>query len=120
MPSGSTRHHHELTLVLLSSILVQVLRVMQAYCLGLALGVSAPVWAYFVFIPLIVIIMQVPIIDDTGTSQLAFDLFFQQVGVPSPQAVALDPLRRPCARRQPAWGAALHDRFGEAIEARQL
>lgn len=84
------RHHRELTTVLLSSILVQVLRVVQAYCLGLALGVSAPVWAYFVFIPLIVIIMQVPITPSgLGTSQLAFDLFFRQVGVPSPQAVAL-------------------------------
>ena len=84
------RHHRELTVVLLSSILVQVLRVVQAYCLGLALSVLAPVWAYFVFIPLIVIIMQVPITPSgLGTSQLAFDLFFQQVGVPSPQAVAL-------------------------------
>ena len=85
-----TRHHGELTNVLLSSIGVQVIRVCQAYCLGLALGIAAPLWAYFVFVPLIVIVMQIPItIMGLGTSQLGFDLFFGQVGVPAAQAVAL-------------------------------
>ena len=84
------RHHGELTNVLLSSIGVQVLRVLQAYCLGRALGIGAPLWAYFVFIPLIVIIMQVPVtISGLGTSQVAFDIFFQQVGVPRAEAAAL-------------------------------
>ncbi len=85
-----TRHHAELTNVLVSSIGVQILRVVQAYCLGLAIGITAPVWAYFVFIPLIVIVMQLPITPSgLGTSQLMFDLFFRQVGVASASAVAL-------------------------------
>ncbi|MBA3295907.1 MAG: flippase-like domain-containing protein [Acidobacteria bacterium] len=85
-----SHHHGELTNVLASSIAVQVIRVVQAYCLGMAIGVTAPLWTYFVFVPLIVIVMQIPItISGLGTSQLMFDLFFGQVGVPSAQAVAL-------------------------------
>jgi uncharacterized membrane protein YbhN (UPF0104 family) len=84
------RHHRELTYVLVSSIAVQVLRVLQAYCLGLALGIEAPLWAYFVFVPLIVIVMQIPVTTmGLGTSQLAFAAFFGQVGVASAEAVAL-------------------------------
>ncbi len=85
-----SRHRGVLTNVLASSIAVQVIRVVQAYCLGMALGVTAPLWTYFVFVPLIVIVMQIPItISGLGTSQWMFDLFFGQVGVPSAQAVAL-------------------------------
>ena len=84
------RHHGALTTVLLASVGVQALRVLQAYCLGLALGITAPLWAYFVFIPLIVMVMQVPVTPSgLGTSQVAFPLFFGQVGVASAQAVAL-------------------------------
>lgn len=84
------RHHRELTYVLLASIAVQVLRVLQAYCLGAALGVAAPIWAYFVFVPLIVLVMQIPVTAmGLGTSQLAFPVFFGQVGVPRAEAVAL-------------------------------
>jgi uncharacterized membrane protein YbhN (UPF0104 family) len=84
------RHHGELTTVLFASTLVQALRVIQAYCLGQAIGIAAPLWTYFVFVPLIVMVMQLPITPSgLGTSQLAFDLFFRQVGVPSAHAVAL-------------------------------
>ena len=84
------RHHGELTTVLVASIGVQGLRVLQAYCLGAALGITAPLWAYFVFVPLIVMLMQIPITPSgLGTSQVAFPLFFHQVGVSSAQAVAL-------------------------------
>ena len=83
-------HHGELTSVLVSSIVVQLLRVLQAYCLGLALGIAAPAWAYVVFVPLIVFIMQIPITPmGLGTSQFAFELFFGRVDVASADAVAL-------------------------------
>jgi glycosyltransferase 2 family protein len=83
-------HHREVTSVLLSSIVVQGLRVLQAYCLGHALGIAVPLATYFVFIPLIVIVMQVPItVSGLGVSQAMFDLLFTRVGVPSAQAVAL-------------------------------
>lgn len=85
-----THHHRELTTVLLSSIVVQGLRVLQAFCLGMALGISTPLWVYFVFVPLIVIVMQVPItISGLGVSQWMFELLFTRVGVTSEAAVAL-------------------------------
>lgn len=84
------QHHGELTLVLLASIAVQGIRVLQAFCLGAALGLAAPLWAYFVFVPLIVLVMQLPVtILGLGTSQAMFALLFTRVGVPAPEAVAL-------------------------------
>ena len=83
-------HHGELTLVLLASVAVQGIRVLQAFCLGAALGLTAPLWAYFVFVPLIVLVMQLPVtILGLGTSQAMFALLFTRVGVPAPEAVAL-------------------------------
>lgn len=83
-------HHSEVTSVLVASVVVQGLRVLQAYCLGHALGIAVPLTTYFVFIPLIVIVMQVPItVSGLGVSQAMFDLLFTRVGVPSAQAVAL-------------------------------
>lgn len=85
-----SRHHGEVTTVLVSSIAVQGLRVLQAYCLGAALGMTVPLWTYFVFIPLIIILMQVPItVSGLGISQAMFDLLFTRVGVSSAEAVAL-------------------------------
>jgi uncharacterized protein (TIRG00374 family) len=83
-------HHGELTYVLLASIAVQAIRVLQAFCLGMAIGIGAPLWAYFLFIPVIVIVMQLPIsISGLGTSQLLFPIFFGRLGVPASEAVAL-------------------------------
>lgn len=115
-----TRHHGELTNVLLSSIAVQFIRVIQAYCLGLALGIAAPLWTYFVFIPLIVIVMQLPITPSgLGTSQLMFDLFFTQVGVPSAAAVALSILFVALGVVGNLPGAVLYAIRGRAAEARE-
>ena len=88
-----TAHHAEVTTVLLASITVQGLRVLQAYCLGVAIGITTPLWVYFVFIPLIVIVMQVPItVSGLGVSQAMFELLFTRAGVPSAEAVALSVL----------------------------
>ena len=82
--------HHELLNVLASSIGVQLLRIVQAWLLGLALGITAPITAYAAFIPLILLVMLLPItVNGLGTSQAAFVWFFAQVGVPSPPAFAL-------------------------------
>ncbi len=85
--------HRDLLNVLASSIAVQVLRVVQAYYLGRALGISAPLSAYFAFIPLILLVMLLPItINGIGTSQAAFVWFFARAGVPGPPAFALSVL----------------------------
>lgn len=84
--------HRELLNVLAGSLGVQVLRIVQAWFLGLALGVTAPAGAYFAFIPLILLVMLLPVtIYGIGTSQLAF-LLFGRVGVSSPQAFAMSVL----------------------------
>jgi glycosyltransferase 2 family protein len=83
-------HHGELTTVLVASIAVQLLRVVQAWCLGTALGITAPAWSFFVFIPLIVIVMQIGLTPSgLGTSQVMFELLFTRVGVSSAEAAAL-------------------------------
>ena len=68
-----SRHHGELARVLLMSIAVQAIRVMQAWCLGEALGIALPLLTYFAVVPVILLIMQVPItINGLGTTQVAF------------------------------------------------
>ncbi len=79
-----------LVAVLGGSIGVQVLRILQAYCLGVSLGIPLPVTAYFAFIPVILLVMLLPIsINGLGTSQLAFAGLFGRAGVSQADAVAL-------------------------------
>lgn len=83
-------HHAELTNVLVMSVIVQIIRVLQAYALGRALGLAVPLPLYFAFIPVIVLIMQIPIAPSgIGTSQAAFLVLFGAAGVASADAVAL-------------------------------
>jgi uncharacterized protein (TIRG00374 family) len=83
-------HRTELVKVLLASIGVQFLRVVQAYCLGRGLSMDVPLVLYFVFIPLAMLVMQIPItILGLGIGQLAFVALFGQVNVPASQSVAL-------------------------------
>lgn len=85
--------HRELFTVLLGSVAVQVLRVMQGYYLGQALGITAPLAAYFAFIPLILLVMLLPItVNGIGTSQAAFIWFFARAGVSNAPAFALSVL----------------------------
>ena len=88
------RHFHgELTGVLLASVAVQVLRIVQAYCLGRAVGITAGLPVYFAFVPLILLVMLLPItINGLGTSQAAFVWFFGRASVAPPLAFALSVL----------------------------
>lgn len=84
------RHHAELANVLLGSLGVQVLRIVQAYCLGRALAIDLSVLAYFAFVPLILLVMLLPVsINGIGPSQVAFVWFFGRAGVPDAQSFAL-------------------------------
>lgn len=77
-------HHGALLLVLGLSVVVQLLRVVQAYCLGRALALTLPMIVYFGFIPVITLVMQVPItVAGLGTTQYAFEWMFARAGVPS-------------------------------------
>lgn len=84
------RHHGAVTLVLIASVGVQFLRVIQAWCLGLSLGLAAPLLQYIAFVPLIVLIMQLaPVINGLGASQFAFVWLFGIGGTPEAPAFAL-------------------------------
>ena len=87
------RHRGALLQVLAASIAVQVLRILQAYYLGAAIGLSAPLVAYFAFVPLIMLVMLLPVtINGIGTSQAAFIWFFTRVQTPAHEAFALSVL----------------------------
>lgn len=85
------RHHHAaLAGVLLTSLAVQGLRVLQAWCLGRAIGIDAALAVYFVAIPVVLLIMLLPItINGLGTGQAAFLWTFGEAGVGKPEALAL-------------------------------
>jgi len=86
-------HHREVARVLVMSIAVQVIRVLQAWCLGVSLGLHVPLTTYFVFVPIIVLIMQLPItINGLGTTQVAFLQLFVPQGAPEAQVFALSVL----------------------------
>jgi uncharacterized protein (TIRG00374 family) len=83
-------HHGALVGVLGLSVVVQLLRVVQAYCLGRALDLMLPMIVYFGVIPVITLVMQVPItVAGLGTTQYAFEWMFSRAGVPSPVTFAL-------------------------------
>ena len=83
-------HHGALLAVLALSVVVQLLRVVQAYCLGRALDLTLPMIVYFGFIPVITLVMQVPItVAGLGTTQYAFEWMFGRAGVPSAVSFAL-------------------------------
>jgi hypothetical protein len=86
-------HHRALAGVLALSIVVQLLRVVQAYCLGRALDLTQPMTVYFAVIPVITLVMQIPItVAGLGTTQYAFELMFGRVGVPAHVTFALSML----------------------------
>ena len=86
-------HQAELLRVLVVSVLVQVIRIVQAWCLGRALGLELPLVMYFALIPLVLLVMLLPItVNGIGTSQWAFDRLFVPAGASPAQAFAVSVL----------------------------
>jgi uncharacterized protein (TIRG00374 family) len=86
-------HHGVLGTVLTGSVTVQILRILQAYYLGVALGIQQPLLIYFAFIPLILLIMFLPITaNGIGTGQAAFVWLFRRAGTSGAEAFALSVL----------------------------
>jgi len=82
--------HWRLLQVLAASVAVQVLRIVQAYCLGRALQIDAGLTVYFAFVPIILLVMLLPVsINGLGTSQAAFVWLFGRIGIQSAPAFAL-------------------------------
>jgi uncharacterized protein (TIRG00374 family) len=83
----------ELLGVLTLSIAVQVLRILQAFCLGRALGIGLPPAPYFALVPVIVLVMQLPVsVAGLGTGNWAFVALFGLAGVAQADAFALSVL----------------------------
>ncbi len=83
-------HHGALGNVLIGSVAVQALRVIQAYYLGLSIGIQQPLVTYFALVPLILLIMFLPITaNGIGTGQAAFLWLFSRVGTPREESFAL-------------------------------
>ena len=85
--------HGALLNVLVCSLAVQMLRVLQTYCLGLSLGLPIGMGVYFALVPIILLIALMPItINGIGTTQAGFVWLFGRVGVQDAPAFTLSVL----------------------------
>jgi len=86
-------HRRTLAVVLATSLVVQVLRILQGWCLGLALGLAVEGLWYFAFVPVIVLVILLPIsVGGLGTGNLAFVELFALAGVGAAEAFVLSVL----------------------------
>lgn len=79
--------------VMIWSIVVQVLRVTQAYLLGVGLGMAVPYAYFLLFMPLGLLLLLLPIsISGFGAPQAGFVWMLRPMGVPDAQSFALSTL----------------------------
>ncbi|MCK4546051.1 MAG: flippase-like domain-containing protein [Candidatus Eisenbacteria sp.] len=72
------------------AIVVQILRVLVHYEVAVALGIDIPMRYYFLFIPVIAILIALPVsINGIGVRENAGVFFFRQVGVTAPEAFSM-------------------------------
>jgi uncharacterized protein (TIRG00374 family) len=110
-------HHNEMARVLVMSVIVQAIRVVQAWCLGQALGVHLSLSMYFALVPAIVLIMQLPItVNGLGTTQWAFDALFVPRGAAPAPVFALSVLFLALGVIGSLPGGVLYA-FGEPVRA---
>ena len=87
------RHRGVLLHVMAWSLVVQVLRITQAYLLGLGLGMSVPYAYYLLFMPLGLLMLLVPIsISGFGVPQGVIVWLLRPMGVPDALSFALSTL----------------------------
>jgi uncharacterized protein (TIRG00374 family) len=86
-------HQGVLAFVLTLSVVVQFLRILQAYVMGTGIGMTIGFVYYLVFMPVGLITMLLPIsLGGFGLPQLSFVLLLEAQGVPRPDALALSTL----------------------------
>jgi glycosyltransferase 2 family protein len=86
-------HRGALAGVALLSLIVQVLRIVQAYLLGRGIGIEVPFSYYLLFMPIGLIALLLPIsISGIGAPQGIIVWLLAPAGVPGPQALALSTL----------------------------
>jgi hypothetical protein len=86
-------HRGALASVALLSLLVQLLRILQAYLLGRGIGIDVAFSYYLVFMPIGLIALLLPIsISGFGAPQGIIVWLLTPAGVPAPQGLALSTL----------------------------
>lgn len=71
----------------LLTLFVQMLRILVFYAVAVSCGVYAPVTYYFIFVPLITLLVMLPVsINGIGVREGSFVAFFALVGVPASEA----------------------------------
>lgn len=86
-------HPSTLLAVLIWSLVVQLLRVGQAYYLGSSLGMTVPFTYYLVFMPVGLLMLLLPIsVSGFGLPQGVIVWLLEPLGVPAPEAFALSTL----------------------------
>jgi uncharacterized protein (TIRG00374 family) len=87
------RHPGTLLRVLMLSFAVQLLRITQAYVLGLGLGIAVPFGYYLVFMPIGLLLLLLPVsISGFGLPQAWIVWLLRPMHVPDPQSFALSTL----------------------------
>jgi len=87
------RHRGVLVHVMFWSIVVQLLRITQAYLLGLGLGIAVPFRYYLFFMPIGLLMLLLPIsISGFGLPQGAIVWLLRPLGVPDERSFALSTL----------------------------
>jgi uncharacterized protein (TIRG00374 family) len=72
-----------------ASLAWNLILVFGYYLLGLAVGIDLPLWYYFLFVPIISVVLMIPSVGGLGVREGTTVLLFTQVGVSEPQALAL-------------------------------
>jgi uncharacterized protein (TIRG00374 family) len=72
-----------------ASVVWNLMLIFGNYLLGLAVGVDLSLYYYFLFIPIISVLLMLPSIGGLGIREGAYVLLFSQVGVANSQALAL-------------------------------
>jgi hypothetical protein len=72
-----------------ASVVWNLMLIVGNYLLGLAVGIDLSLYFYFLFIPIISVLLMLPSIGGLGIREGAYVLLFSQVGVANSQALAL-------------------------------
>jgi uncharacterized protein (TIRG00374 family) len=88
---GSIRFYRTVDLVraTAASVVWNLMLILGNYLLGLAVGIDLSLYYYFLFIPIISVLLMLPSVGGLGIREGAYVLLFGQVGVANSQALAL-------------------------------
>ena len=67
----------------LLTMFVQMLRILVFYAVAVSFGVHVSVTYYFIFVPLIMLLIMLPSINGIGVREVSFMAFFARAGIPS-------------------------------------